>query len=59
MNAILRYVFMLLTSKISTLQQDEGRSDDPHKCNARGDAQKLGRLTAAAQLESKSNPALA
>ena len=59
MNAILRYVFLVLTSKVSMLQREEERRDDPYKSNTKIDLQKLSQMIEVARLESKTNSVLA
>ena len=42
MNTIMRHVFLILTSKLSTLKRDETRQDDPFKQKEKIDMNKLG-----------------
>lgn len=58
MNSILRYVFLILTSKLSTLKKDETRQDDPYKQKERIDMNKLGQMIDIALHEGKVSPSL-
>ena len=56
LNSIIRYTFLILTSKLSTLKRDESRQDYIHQKRETADENKLRQMIDIASKEAKVNP---